>query len=235
MEFNTTIVEMTLYQRIHKINPDRTYEAITRRVRLFREKGWEKNKIRSLKKLRVGYLDIETTDLKANFGFMLSWCIKARDKKKIDYSLITKKEIFDGDTDKRLVVELFEAIKNYDVLYVHWGADRRFDVPFIRTRAFWHNLEHLLPNKFDKFVFDTWPIARNKLRLSSNRLDTIAEALGITDVRKTPLSTRQWQAAGMGNVKALKYILDHNKKDVIILEAVHKKLELVENKIYRSM
>lgn len=233
--FNTSILKPTLFLRIHKINPDRSYEAILRQIRRWIAEGWEKEKDNAFKKLRIGYLDIETTDLRGDWGHMLTWYIKKRDKNEYDYGIITKKEIFDEKFDERIVRELLAAFDNYDILYTHWGVDRRFDIPFIRTRAYYHEIEDLLPDRFDKFIMDTWPIARNKLALFSNRLDNIAQAVKIKGVRKTILKPHIWQLARVGNKKALEYIADHNKKDVQVLEKVHKKLEKIERPIYRSI
>jgi uncharacterized protein YprB with RNaseH-like and TPR domain len=184
--------------------------------------------------LRVGYLDIEATNLAANFGYILSWYIKEKGKNHYDYAVITKKEIQSYDFDRRVVGELLEAMKNYSVLYVHYGSDRRFDIPFIRTRAFVNGLQKMLPDYMDVFIMDTYPIARNKLKLNSNRLGTIAEALGVKD-KKTPLCGRQWTLAAIGDEDALKYIALHNKKDVDVLEKVHEKLAYIERPLYRSM
>jgi len=233
--FNTQITEMTLFKRIHILNPNRTYEAMMRRIRYMRDDGWSRTKTNMLKTLRVGYLDIEATNLNGNFGMMLSWYIKKKGKREYDSAVIKKSEIFDYSFDKRLVKELLEAFKNYDVLYTHYGSDRRFDVPFIRTRAYAHGLENDLPDYMDKFLMDTYPIARNKLKLHSNRLGSIADAVGVKNVKKTPLSPQTWQLATAGEAKALAYIELHNKRDVEVLEAVHTKLEKVERPIYKSM
>ena len=233
--FNSGVTEMTLYKQLHKINPKRTYEAMMRRIRKMTADGWKKDKDVALEKLRIGYLDIETTNLKGNFGYMLSWYIKKEGKNEYDFSVITKKEIMEYKFDKRLVEELLVAMKNYDVLYTHYGSDRRFDVPFIRTRAYAHNLEDGLPNNMEVFIMDTYPIARNKLCLHSNRLGSIAEALGVDNVKKTPLSSKKWFMAMVGEPDALNYIVTHNKRDVQLLERVHKKLRKVERPIYRSI
>src|SRR3990167_5447331 len=212
--FSTGIGEMTLYQRLHKLNPKRTYEAMMRQIRRMKEKGYAKNKNIALEKLRIGYLDIETTGLNANFDYIVSWCIKPEGSNKFDYGIITKKEICDDYTfDKRLVIELCKSFENYDVLYTHFGSDRKFDVPFIRTRAYDWKLEHLLPNYMEAFIMDTWPIARNKLKLHSNRLDVIADLLDIK-TKKTKVLPRIWREAKVGRANALNYVFDHNKKDV---------------------
>lgn len=231
--FSTNITEMTLFRNIHKINPKRTYEAMMRRIRLMKEQGWERNKNKLEKSLKVGYLDIEASSLNANFGIILSWFIKERGKEKYDYAVIKKEEIFNYSFDKRVVKELLAALKKYDVLYAHYGD--RFDFPFIRTRAFVHNLEKDLPEYMETFIRDTWPIAKYKLRLHSNRLGAIAETLGITEVTKTPVSGRMWELAKAGHPKALQYVKDHNKKDVQILERVQKKLERIEKASYKTI
>ena len=228
--FKTAWAKLTLFQKLQSLNPNRSYEAMTRQIRRMKAKGMEKPKQSAIKKLRVGYLDIETSNLVADFGMILTWYIKAAGKNHYDFAIITKKEIHDYSFDKRVVSELLDALDNYDVLYVHWGVDRRFDIPFIRTRAFVHNLENKLPKRMEKFILDTWPIARNKLKLHSNRLDSIAEVLGIP-VKKTPLSPKRWNLARAGHPDSLEYIALHNKRDVQILERIHKKLAIVENPI----
>lgn len=233
--FKGNTLHLTTYQRILNVNPDRSFESMTRELRRMKQNGYTKPRDEATKDLRIGYLDIEATDLKANFGFMISFYIKKRGKNEYDYAVITKDEIFNYEFDKRLTKELLEAFDNYDVLYTHWGADRRFDLPFIRTRAYAHGLEGMLPDKDEKFLMDTWPIARNKLRLNSNRLDTIAEAVGIKGIKKTPLSGPTWVMASVGDPGSLEYIAKHNRHDVILLERVHRKLEKVERKIYRSV
>jgi uncharacterized protein YprB with RNaseH-like and TPR domain len=233
--FSTGISEMTLFKRLHKLNSQRTYEAVTRRLRHMKEKGWNKDSAKALSKLKVGYLDIESTALNASFGFMLSWYIKAEGKNEYDFAVITKKEIQDHEFDKRITKELLEAFKKYDVLYTHYGADRRFDIPFIRTRAVIHGLQDELPGYMEKFIMDTWVIARNKFKFHSNRLASIADVLGIEEVKKTPLSVKQWLLASTGDEKALGYIVLHNKRDVQVLEKVHKKLKCAERIVYHSI
>jgi uncharacterized protein YprB with RNaseH-like and TPR domain len=199
-----------------------------------RELGFTRQREDLSKKMKIGYLDIEATQLNASFGFMLSWCIKTKDKNEYFNSVVTKKELFDEKFDFRLTKELLETMKKYDVLYAHYGSDRRFDIPFIRTRAYANDLQDLIPNKYELYIGDTYPIARNKLKLHSNRLDAIGEIIGVP-LKKTPLSAKIWQLASYGNKKALEYISNHNRRDVQLLEQIHKKLEKIENKSFTSI
>lgn len=232
--FSNTWTLLTLYKRINKINPDRTFEAVTRMVRKYKTQGYKRTSEESMKKLRIGFLDIEATQLNANFGYMLSWCVKDYQKEKYNYGIITRNEIFNLDFDKRIVKELLLAIDNYDILYTHYGGDNRFDIPFIRTRAYVHNLEDYLPEYMEKIIMDTWLIARKKLRLYSNRLDVIAETLKIKDIEKTKLKPDIWVKASVGDKESLNYILKHNKIDCAVLERVYEKLKKIERPVYRS-
>ena len=235
--FSNKWTMMTLYQRLHKINGQRTYESMTRELRRMRERGFSREHEDAERKLRVGYLDIECTHLKGNFGYILCWYIKAAGRNKFYKSVITKEEILNHEFDRRVVRELLEAMQGFDLLWTHYGSDWRFDLPYIRTRAYAHGLEDMLPAKGEKFIQDTFPIARKKLALHSNRLDSIADHFGIKNVQKTKLAPEKWRLAAVGDEDSLAYIDKHNKYDVIILERVHKAMERgnLVHPIYRSM
>jgi len=66
--------------------------------------------------------------------------------------------------------------------------------------------------------------AKQKLALFSNRLEYLAQAVGVKGVRKTPLKPDVWQLARVGNAKALEYIAVHNRTDVDLLERVQRKV-----------
>ena len=141
-----------------------------------------------------------------------------------------------GLYDYHIVLSLLKEMKNYDVIYTHYGSDRRFDVPFIRTRAYVHGLQKLLPDYMDQFLLDTYPMAKNKLRLHSYRLDSIADALGVKGCRKTRMLPSVWmKAMFMQDRTALRYILKHCEQDVLLLEGVVKKLKKVERPKYVSV
>ena len=241
--FDVAWTPLTLFKHLHKLNPMRTYESMSRELRRMKGKGWVRPSDRALDSLRVGYLDIESTDLDCEFGGILCWCIKARGVDRIDSDCISKRDVTTWNVrDKRMMKTLLDAFSGYDVLYTHYGEDRRFDYPMIRSRALYWNLEHLLPQQGEAFIFDTWKIARNKLRMKSNRLDRIAKFLHI-DVEKTSLDPEIWAAARIGEklvvrgelIDSLEYIYDHCKKDVLVLEKVHERIRCVERPIYRSV
>jgi uncharacterized protein YprB with RNaseH-like and TPR domain len=234
--FKTAMSELTLYKKIFKINPDRTFKSISRKLEDMRLlEGRTRSAEKALSKLKIGYLDIEATNLAADFGFILCWFIKTEGKNEYKSGIITQKEILAGEFDKRVVTELIAAMKEYDILYAHYGSDFRFDIPFIRTRALKHGLESTLPLKNTVFIMDTYPTAKAKLKLHSNRLESLAVHLGVTNVKKTPLNSEHWMNGAVGDKDALAYIYLHNKRDVQLLERVHKRLKPVERPTYRSI
>jgi len=165
---------------------------------------------------KIGFLDIETSNLDANWGMILTYCIKVRGSKKIYYDQITKKDIKkfpDDKSDKRVVRHLIKDLKRYDRIVTHYG--RKFDIPFILTRALICGIP--FPHFGSISNDDVWCIARKKLKLNSNRQGTVHRAL-FGKSNKSHLDMKYWVAAARGNKKALNYVLKHNKIDVIELE-----------------
>jgi uncharacterized protein YprB with RNaseH-like and TPR domain len=168
---------------------------------------------------RIGYLDIETSNLDADFGVMLSWAIKTKGKNEILTDRLTRKDVLSLKYDKDLVGSLIVAMKSYDIIYTFYGA--RFDIPFSRSRALFHGL--MFPTFHQIRHIDLWFAARSKLKIHSNRLQTVCEFLGIKG--KTPILGKYWVEAMSGNDTALHYIQRHNIADAVILEKAAGKLE----------
>jgi len=171
---------------------------------------------------KVGFFDIESSGLQADFGFMYSWYIKTLGEDEYFHAVVTQDEIRDGTLDKRIVEELVETLKKYKRIYSYYGS--RFDIPFCRTRALSHGL-NFVPYGLVEHR-DLWYLARRILRLHRNRLENVCEILGIEG--KTHLKPHIWIMANTGNEDALEYIATHNKMDVIILEKVFKRLSEFE-------
>jgi len=113
-----------------------------------------------------------------------------------------------------------ENLKKFDRIITHYG--RRFDLPYIRTRALILGID--FPHFGSIQNDDTWVIAKRKLKLNSYRLDIIEKAFHNGNSIKTQLQPKYWIAGARGDKKALNYILEHNKNDVIALEDIWQKL-----------
>jgi uncharacterized protein YprB with RNaseH-like and TPR domain len=168
---------------------------------------------------RLGFLDIETHNLVANYGFMICFCIKDSNSDTILEDIITKKELQSSELDKRVVKRCIEEMKKFDKVITYYGT--RFDIPFIRTRAHWHGLD--FPEYGELMHFDVYYTVRNKVRLSSNRLGVACEAL-LGSTNKTRLDPVHVQGAMQGRTEALEYYLDHCRGDVIDLQRLYEKV-----------
>ena len=166
---------------------------------------------------RIGILDIETDSLKADFGMVLSWCIKDKDGD-TTFDVITRQEIFDFEFDKRIVQSLVTQMKKYNVLIGYYST--KFDIPFIRTRAMKFGI--LFPEFQEVWHWDLYYAVRNKMKLSRNSLDSATHFLGIEG--KTHLDYGVWLRGKYGDPAALAEILEHNKYDVEITEKLFDKL-----------
>jgi len=168
---------------------------------------------------RVGFLDIETSNLKANFGIILSYCILDGDTNNIFSSVVTKRDLRASRLDKRVVQNCIKDMKKFDRVVGHYST--KFDLPFIRTRALYWNLE--FPGYKEINHTDTYYLAKRLLCLHSNRQGCVAEAISRTNI-KTRIDPGHWIGALQGNKENLDYILHHNKCDVKQLRGNYRKL-----------
>ena len=218
---NTSISAYQIYHKLLLKGYTRTFKSVTRKIESL---GLRKpSRYKTGHEKTIGYLDIETTGLKANVDIMLSWAIKTRDKDEVLSDVIKKSEVFNGKYDYRIVKSLIKALNKYDLIMTYYGTG--FDVPFMRTRALDHNLQ--FPKFRNLSHKDIFYLVRSKLQLTRSSLKTATQFLGIDC--KTNLDPRVWRDARYGNKKALKYVFDHNVADVEILEDLHKKIEQYTN------
>ena len=169
---------------------------------------------------KVGFFDIEASNLSADFGYCFSYALKELDGDIIG-RVLTPREIRSFKFDEKLMKELCKDLRKFHRIVVHWGADRRFDLPFVRARALKFNLDFPLYKEI--YCQDTWAMAKAKLKLSRNRLENICDFFGIPS-KAHKLYPDAWQKALAGDKTSLDYIFTHNVEDVESLEAVWKKL-----------
>ena len=85
---------------------------------------------------RIGFFDIETSNLVADFGIMLSYAILDGKTNTVLSSVLTPHDIKTanfGDEDRRLVSACITDLAKFDRIVTYYGS--RFDVPFLRARA----------------------------------------------------------------------------------------------------
>jgi len=185
---------------------------------------------------KIGYVDIESTNLKAQVGHVLSIVNVVRDvisdkiietrvyeMTKAEHDSSVKRGVM--DPDKRIIEEFFQDTIDNNLLIGHWFHGRkRFDMPFLRTRAMLMKIDKHIPNYGYWRFGDTWRLSSQTINSLGYRLDTLGHILG-APVEKTKLSGTQWWLAAQGEKRGMKYVVDHNVKDCKITYKVHKQLE----------
>jgi uncharacterized protein YprB with RNaseH-like and TPR domain len=179
--------------------------------------------------IKTGFIDIESSNLKSDFGIILSYCIKEQNTSKIWGRTITKEELTDGTLDKNLVRECIEDMSKFNLIVTYYGT--KFDLPFIRSRALYWGLNFPIYGSHNHR--DLYYVVKSKLCISRNRLETACRLCHIEG--KTHLDGNHWIMALTGNKKSLDYIFEHNRQDVIILQKLYDKLIMFVRDISKSI
>ena len=119
--------------------------------------------------------------------------------------------------DKKMLEKFIKVANKADELVGHNGD--RFDLKWVKTRC----LKHGIP-AFPKYVtLDTLKAARGTFLFNSNRLDYIAQFLGVG--QKTDTGGFQlWKDVMSGDKDALAKMVHYCENDVVILQKVHEKM-----------
>jgi len=186
-------------------------------------------------------IDIEATDLKADFGTVLTVDVIRIDPtgvmqyKPESFNLFDYKEnrgtwVPEGGTlkqgkpmvrtndDALLLVDVQKRLSEADI-WTGWYS-KGYDLPFLNTRMLLAGVPPLPPIPH----IDLYFTARSNYKLSSNRLAAWQEFLNLTDA-KTPLLRKTWREAGAGDLEALKYVSEHCHQDVLVLRGVYERLK----------
>jgi uncharacterized protein YprB with RNaseH-like and TPR domain len=173
--------------------------------------------------VRIRAYDLECSGLNADFGIILTFGSKiVGEGNKVEVLNILDYRDGTGDlirAEKRMLKDISERMLNSDVWLGHFST--YYDLPFLNTRLLYHKLP-TLPSGFP--AIDTWKVARNRLKLRNNRLITISEFLGTED-EKNAIKPEQWIRALGGHKASMDYIVEHNRRDVLVLEEAYERLK----------
>lgn len=166
--------------------------------------------------MRILAWDIEASNLSADFGMILCVGFKEVGKGRPTVLSIQDYDIEDPiKAEKALLKDISKVLLDCDAWLTHFGT--WYDVPFVNSRLLYHKLPTLPANHPQ---IDTWKVSRNRLKLRNNRLITISEFFGTKD-EKNPLKGEQWIRALAGHGPSMGYIIDHCRRDVLVLEEVY--------------
>jgi len=170
-------------------------------------------------KPKIVLWDLETFgfDFRADKGFIL--CGSYRELGGPIHTISRKNLGRDMWNDKEVCKRLYDVLVKADMWVTHNG--RRFDIPFLNTRLLKHNLAPLPPVPH----FDTCEVIWKRLKMSA-RLENVQKFFKFRS-KKTDLWLETWAKAAAGNVKALKYVINHCEADIRVLAAGYKKLRVL--------
>ena len=155
--------------------------------------------------------------------FILSWSAQRLGKKySLVGSVITPDEVRNED-DSRLVQELAEILDQADVIIAHNG--KAFDCKVIKARMCFWGIQP--PSHYR--IEDTLLVARSEFKFPSNRLDSLAQYLGLGEKYETG-GFDLWKRCMAGDQSALDKMLEYNKQDVVLLEDVYNRLQPYNSK-----
>lgn len=160
----------------------------------------------------AGYKKNITTDNIIRERAIICICYKWEDEKEV-YALQ-----WDAKQNDKTMLEKFVKVANTANELVGHNGDK-FDLAWIRTRCLFHGID-----MFPKYqTIDTLKVARSKFRFQSNRLNYIAEFLGLGGKIKTEFNL--WKDILLNKDKvAMEKMIKYCKKDVSLLEEVYKLL-----------
>lgn len=115
--------------------------------------------------------------------------------------------------DRQMLIDFIEVANQADELIAHNGD--RFDIKWIRTRCIFHRIP-MFPNYR---TLDTLKKAKSGFNFNSNRLDYIAQFLGVgAKVKHSGFD--MWKGVMKGDKEALKEMVNYCEGDIIVLEDV---------------
>jgi hypothetical protein len=140
-------------------------------------------------------------------------CYKWEDEKEVYHLEWDSKQC-----DKKMLQKFVEVANTASELVGHNGD--KFDLPWVRTRCLFHGIE-MFPSYT---TIDTLKVARSKFRFNSNKLNYIADYLGIGTKIKTEYSL--WKDIVLHKDKvAMAKMIKYCQKDVVLLEQVFNALK----------
>jgi DNA polymerase elongation subunit (family B) len=116
--------------------------------------------------------------------------------------------------DKQMLIDFIKVANQADEMIAHNGD--RFDIKWIRTRCIYHRV----PMMPDYKTLDTLKKAKYGFNFNSNKLDYIAQFLGV-GAKVKHSGFQMWKDVMKGKPEALKEMVEYCEGDIIVLEDVY--------------
>lgn len=164
----------------------------------------------------VGF-DIETTNLKGNFGMVLAAVVKPVGGAPIILRLDDPKyKDRKPWEDKPLLEDLGVILE--DCARVFGWYSSRFDVPFLRTRRVLSGVKGTVSFRHADLIYPS----RGNFKFHNNRLETLMNMF--STVKKTDIVPEDWRRAQFMDRRSMNRVVEHCVADVCGMEDVYLRL-----------
>ena len=120
----------------------------------------------------------------------------------------------ENQCDKSMIEKFVKVMNEADEIIGHNGDN--FDVKWLRTRAIYHRIPMMPKYR----TLDTLKKARSNFYFPNNKLDTIAQYLGVGAKVKHE-GKKMWKKVQSGDKQALKDMIKYCDGDIVVLEDVY--------------
>ena len=144
-------------------------------------------------------------------SYVMCWAAKWLDEKGVMFDSVFQ------STSKKMLKGIHALLDEADTV-IHYNGTK-FDIPTLNKEFILHGMVQPAPYK----QMDLLRVARGQFKFASNRLDYVAQALGVG--KKTLHEGHElWIKCMNRDPTAWKRMERYNKNDVVIMERVYKKM-----------
>ena len=144
-------------------------------------------------------------------GYTLCWAAKWEDEKEIMFSSVW------GDGETKMLKRMHKLLSKADAV-IHYNG-KSFDMPILNKEFIKHRIHPPTPYQ----QIDLLQTARYKFKFTSNKLDYVAQFLGLGS-KTQHKGMSLWVGCMEGNKRDLKIMEKYNKQDVRLLPKVYNAL-----------
>lgn len=168
---------------------------------------------------RILVWDLETSDLRSDWGFTICGGFKWLGEKEVYCPSILDYEGWEQDptNDRKLIRDLHKVLTQADMIVTFYG--KGFDLKWMNSKC----LEYGLPVLPNSPHVDLYFVARSNLNLSRKSLDNIGRYLNLPK-KKFHVAGSIWKQARIGRPEAIKKVIEHCKADVLMTEKLYYRL-----------
>lgn len=146
-----------------------------------------------------------------NSGYVLSWAAKWLGESQLHYDSLHKSK------PVRMLDRIHRLLDESDAV-IHYNG-KTFDIPTLQKEFVLHKMPPPAPYK----QVDLLQIVKAEFRFPSNKLDYVAQALGLGNKVRHP-GFQMWVDCMNGKATAWKQMEEYNKQDVVLLERLYERL-----------